>query len=205
MRKISSMVAVMLVVLALAPGVVEANGNGGHGKWHRENHSFKKHQRTVHKTVSGSVVSVSSSGFTLKTKDNVTYTVNIQSSTQIKKPLNVTIKLSDIKVNDNVWVKGKFTDMTIAAKSVTVTPPNTHPAKVAGMVTGVSGNTVTLQTNNSGVISSVSVKTDSNTEVKKSDGTTGTMANVTVGSKVKVKGLWDELTNVMNALKVRVK
>src|SRR5262245_42758198 len=201
MRKLQILTASALLALML-PGVALAHddGEGNHGGpgfgWFNGFRNIKadEHRKNGH---GGTVTAVSSNSFTMKLRDNSTVTVNISTDTKIMMILSKQLlQLADIHVNDRVFVKGDMNGTQIDANKVFVIPANTHPARIPkGTVTAVSGNTVTVQTNNHGVISSVTVNTDANTTVKKADGSAGTMADVTVGSSVKVKGLWDEILN----------
>lgn len=208
MRKLLKVAAIAAFAFTLVPASAFAHGNGKNdkadqrgGNWMRKFKDYRKNNRQV----DGTVTAVGTSSFTMKAKDGTVYTVNVSSTTKLEKPFNVAITFADIKVNNNVHVKGAVDTNTITASVVVATPQNTHAAKGAGTVTAVSGNTVTLQTNNRGIISNVTVKTDSTTQVVKKDATAGTTADVVVGSKIKVKGLWDELTNVLNAMHIRLK
>ncbi len=88
--------------------------------------------------------------------------------------------------------------------AATTTPANTHPASGRGTVTAVSGNNFTLQLNNHGIISSATVNTNASTTIITKNGTATTTAAITVGSKVKVKGFWDEISNILKAIKVKI-
>lgn len=160
--------------------------------------------RIARHSKAGMVIALQTTGFTLKAKDDTTYTVLIAGA-KLTNQFGKTILPADIKVNDSVVVVGTLNDTTLTAASVLDMPANTHRAQAKGTITAVSGNTVTLQTNNQGVISNVTVKTSADTMIKKSDGTVGTSADLTVGSKVRVKGLWDEVLNVLNAISVKLR
>jgi hypothetical protein len=199
-------IAFILPTAAFAHGNKDDNSDRGglraglHLGWH-------KNKKQSH-ALSGTVTAVSTNSFDVKKADNTTVKVLVGSSTKIYRPFGSAIAITDIKVNDKVQVKG-MADSSVAnqltASFVLVMPQNTHPAKAKGTVTAVSGSTVTVQTNNHGVISNVTVNTDANTTVKKSDGSAGVFADIAVGSKVAVKGLWQELANTLTALKVRLK
>lgn len=149
----------------------------------------------------GTVTATSSTGFTLKTRDNGSLLIDASSAKIIRMPRTV-ILLSDVKVNDSVWVTGTKVNTTISASVVYAMSENVKPAKVKGTVTSVSGNTVTLQTKND---KTVTVTTSGDTNIVKADGTVGTNTDILVGSKLKIWGLWDKLTNILSALRIKIK
>ena len=73
------------------------------------------HKKTSH--ISGTVVSVSSDSFSLKTK-KTTYTVDVNSDTSLLSKTGKTIKISDIKTNDSIKATGKISGKTMAATKV---------------------------------------------------------------------------------------
>jgi hypothetical protein len=79
---------------------------------------------------------------------------------------------------------------------------NVRPGKAKGTVTAVSGNTITLQTKND---KTITVNTTAETDVVKADGTTGTTTDIQVGSKLKIWGLWDKITNILSALRIHIR
>ena len=149
----------------------------------------------------GTVTATSSTGFTLKTRDNTSLTIDASSAKIIRMPRTV-IALSDVKVNDSVWVTGTKVNTTITASVIYAMSENVKPAKAKGTVTSVSGNTITLQTKND---KTVTVNTTADTHIVKADGTVGANTDILVGSKVKIWGLWDKLTNILSALRIKIK
>jgi hypothetical protein len=149
----------------------------------------------------GTVTSIGTNSFTMTVDAGTTLTVNTASA-KLWEPFDKSITLTDIAVNDKAQVKGTLSGNTMTATWVMIMPQNTHPAKASGVVTAASANALTVQTEHQGVISNVSVTTDANTEVKNHDGSAATTADVKVGTAVKVKGLWNEVLNVLNAMYV---
>lgn len=164
--------------------------------------SGKKTGWPFHHSFRGTVTAVNSAGFTLNGLNGQTLTV-LTADAVIKNVFGGSLALSGIHVNDKVEVKGSVSGTTVTASSVVVVPANTHKAEAFGKVTAISGSAITLQTNNKGIISSVVVNTGANTTFTK-DGSTTTIASAQVGSTIKAKGLWDEVLNVFNALKVKI-
>ncbi len=169
-----------------------------------------KHDKSEIKShfVSGSVTAIGTNSLTITGSDSKIYTVDTTNA-KIQQPFNKTaVSLSAVKVGDKVQVIGTVSTVnnvnTITAKLVIDMPANTHPAMTTGTVTAVNGNTVTVQNTRTGVVSNVTVNTDANTVVTKDD-QAATTADVTVGSNVKVKGLWNETLNVLNAIKINIR
>lgn len=149
----------------------------------------------------GTVTAVSSTGFTMKDKNGVSTTVNTAGAAYIRVP-RTPITLSDIRVNDSVWVTGTKSGTAISASVVYAMSENVRPAVGKGTVAAISGSTLTLQTKNN---ATVTVQTTVDTQVLKQDGTAGATTDVQVGSKVKLWGLWDKVASVFSALKIKIK
>ena len=156
-----------------------------------------------HKSVNGSVTAVSSTGFSLTAKDGSSVAVNTAGA-KIINAYGAAITLSDISVNENAMVQGSENGSQINATLVVVTPASTHPAKATGTVTAVNGSTITVQSSHDGVVYPVTINTNASTTVM-SNGATTTLSAIQVGSKINVKGLWDEVLNVLNAIRIRIK
>ncbi len=202
MRRTFQSIAVVLGFLLLTPLAANAHDNDGenqgfglHGKI-RWNWNFSRHQ-------SGTVTAVGSASFELKNQAGEIFTVNTDNA-KITEAFSGKITLSDMQVNDMATVIGKINNNQIEAKTVIVTPPNTHKAAAVGKVTAVSGNTVTLETNNWGVPGTVTVKTNASTTYSQNSSST-TFSSLQVGAKIFVKGLWDEIQNVLNAFRIKIR
>lgn len=208
MRKIIQVLAVVSLVIA-TPIAAFAHSNGeDKGRGFKlgvfKNHDKdKKENEKRSVSLRGSVTAVSANSFTLLS-NNTSYTVNTDQA-KIETVYGAVIVLNTLQVNSNVHVTGTKENNTqvVTAKRVLVSPPNTHPAKAVGTVTATSTAGFTIKTNNSGIIGNLSVQTSSSTVYTK-NGATTTSAALTTTSKVKVKGFWDEVTNVFNAIKVRI-
>lgn len=226
MRKFIQYFAAGAILAILVPGIVLAHGDNNSGDNeggilglrasfsaneradldHDGDHDGNRGEARARLGVV-TAVNVSGNTLTMRSKDGTIFTVNTADA-NIKSALNNAITLSGILVGDKVIVRGTISSTNsnvISASSVVDIPQNTHPARAKGTVTAVSGNSLTVQTNHDGVISNVTVNTNANTQITKSGGTAGTMADITAGAMVKVKGLWDELLNVLNAIKIRIK
>lgn len=149
----------------------------------------------------GEVTAVASGSFTLSARDGKIYTVTTANAS-FALPFNGTFAAADLKVGDAVKVKGTISGSTITAAEIIVVPANTVKAKAKGTVSAVNGSTLTVNTKGGNTIT---VNTSSDTEVTKADGSTGAMADVTVGSRVSIKGLWNTLMNSLTALAIKLK
>ncbi len=149
-------------------------------------------------------LSVSANSFTMTAENGDSFTVNVANA-KITTAFKGNIQLADIKVSDKVSVVGEVSGSQINAKAVVVSPANTHPARGGGTVTALSGSSSTLKTENSGIVSFVTVNTNASTTVFTKDHATTTLASIQVGSKVRVKGLWDEILNALKAIVVKIK
>ncbi len=197
------------MALSILPFMASAHGMDNENKGEKSEYKsffgerFDRDEQNEHKAFTGTVTALSTTGFTLKDANGTVYTVTTANA-KLVKPFLGSIVLADIKVNDKAVVKGSLTGTTIAARSVQVMPANTHPAMTKGTITAVNGNTITVQNTHLGVVSNVTIKTDANTQVTK-DGQAATLADASVGATVKIKGLWDETLNVLNAIRINIK
>jgi hypothetical protein len=222
-KKFTRFIAIAAIATIAIPGLAFAHNDDDKGKKEdrqerQEHRNDKRAEQTnefgvrvfedngLHLGVSGlfyrgTVTAVSATGFTLKTKDNASLTVDASSAKIIRMP-RTAILLTDIKVNDSVWITGTKVNGGITASVVYAMSENIKPAKANGTVTAVSGNTVTLQTKND---KTVTVTTTPDTNIVKADGTVGVNTDILVGSKLKIWGLWDKLTNILSALRIKIK
>ncbi len=222
-RFIAATVAMITMLTMATPAFALAHGNSK-DKNDDNNRSFRAEQRTedtnefgVHVYDNngkhfanlgslsgmfyvGTVASVTGSGFTFTTKDNTTLTATTSGAKLIRLP-RTEIVLADILVGDKVFITGTKSGSTVTASVVYDMSKNLKPAKAKGTVTAVNGNTVTVQTKDN---KTATVIVDQDTVVKTGDHQTGTTADITVGSKVKVTGLWNTILNVLNAIKVKI-
>lgn len=150
----------------------------------------------------GTVTALGANSFTMTGKDSIVYTVDTTGTTTYSLPFKGILVFSDIKVNDSVKVLGPVSGTIITATSIIDTPVNMKAKKASGTVTAVNGSTLTVQTKDA---TALTVNTNANTVVTKADGTTGTMADILVGSSLKIRGLWDSVLNVFNAIKIKLK
>lgn len=105
-----------LVALAILSGAaLTADASSGHKTSKHQQQKNSAHRND--KTRTGTVDSVSSNSFVLKTKHK-SYTVNIGSKTHLTNKDSNNFSLGDIKNGDRVKVSGKLSGTTLDAHSV---------------------------------------------------------------------------------------
>ena len=151
--------------------------------------------------VKGAILTKTATGFTVKGRRDVVYTVDTSTAAIIKIP-NTTITLADLAVGDYVSVLGTKTDTNISATRVFVIPENFRKAEAKGTVTAVSGNDITMTTKKG---KTVTVKVDGSTQILKEHHQSALLSDIIVGSKLKVHGTWDSILNILNAVRIKIK
>lgn len=224
MRKFTQVSAIALVALGLLPALAFANGNkqneGNQTKGvsfgtmmrHNSNGMFelKKSDSNskanlnygLRQNVNGTVNAISAVGFSLMDSKGTVWTINT-SGAKIFTAFGQAISLADVTVNSHASVQGSVSGNVVTASKIVLSPANTHTAAGVGIVTAINGSSFTLQLNNHGIVSSATVNTNASTTVLQNGATTTTSA-IAIGSNVVVKGLWNEILNVLNAIKIRI-
>lgn len=149
----------------------------------------------------GTVTAISSTGFTITTKDGTVLTIDADSAKIIQIPRTV-IALADISIGDVVHITGTKTDSTVDASVIYALPENLKPAMAKGTVTTVTDDTITVQTKDN---TEITVNTTDDTKIVDSDHEVIAQEDIETGSKVKLFGLWDSILNVFNAIKISLK
>ena len=176
----------LLVVGILAAGPAFAQTGQGAGK----GMMGKGGQRNGMMGVVGTVATVNGNTITITAKNRpatVTYTVNASGATVTKN--GVASSVSNIAVGDQVLVQGTVTGTNIVAKTIrdgVVQPTiqgNGQPV-VAGKITVISGNTITIA-NTSNVTYTVDA---TNAKFVVGGVTSPTISNVAVGDNIVVQG-----------------
>lgn len=112
----------------------------------------------------------------------------------------------DLDVGDRIAVAGKVTDNDGDERAIDATyvlAVDADYAAAKGTVTAVDedNDTVTVSTKHQG---DVEVAIDSDTAITDEDGDTGVFADLVIGAKVKVQGVWNSLKDLVTATKVKV-
>jgi hypothetical protein len=133
-------------------------------------------------TISGTVKDITSSGFTVTTRDGLTWTVTVSSSTVYQLgSSDATGSKSDVTAGAEVVVQGtQGSGNSIAALSVRIEMP-----RVSGRVSAKSGSTLTIERQDG---TTFTVKATSSTTYKVSGVTSPTLADITTGMWITAEG-----------------
>lgn len=138
------------------------------------------------------------SGTTLTvTKDSNTYTVNIDSKTQLRRKFWGKATLDEIQIGDIVNVHGKWVDSgktTIQAVLIRDESIQKRFGVFFGTITSISGSGFVMDTITRG---SQTVTVSSTTKLVNRKGEVITQSYIILGHKVRVKGLWDNKANTI--------
>ena len=145
--------------------------------------------------INGAIVKTASgSGLTI-TKDGKDYTVNASTSTIIRRKFWGKSTLSDIAVGHTVNVWGRWSDdaqTTIAARLIRDLSIQKRNGVFIGTVKSKDANSFVLSTRLRG---DQMIQYDANTKFINRRGVSITATEISVGDRVRVKGLWDRVTN----------
>ncbi|MEN9582628.1 MAG: hypothetical protein RL641_582 [Candidatus Parcubacteria bacterium] len=155
------------------------------------------------------VTAINGSSLTATTtwgSSSMTWTINTDSSTKLIRRFGGTSTISEISVGDFVsfqgsLVAGTSTPMTVLAKTLKNWSVQKKNSTFEGIVTSLGGSSFIIATNNSG---NITVNTTSSTQFMK-NGVAGTLADITITSKITATGLYNNLTKTLDASKVAVK
>jgi len=140
------------------------------------------------------VKAASESGLTI-TKDGKDYTVTTSTSTQIRRKFWGKSILSDIAVGHTVNVWGRWADdaqTTITARLIRDLSIQKRNGVFIGTVKSKDASSFVLSTRLRG---DQTIMHDANTKFVNRRGVSITATEISVGDRVRVKGLWDRVTN----------
>lgn len=143
---------------------------------------------------SGEITAKTSNSLTVKTKDGKSYTVNIDSNTQLRRRFWGKATWEEISVGDMVNVIGQWTDDThtaINAKLVRDASIQKRFGVFIGTVTNLSPFTIETKRGTE------TVTTDGSTKFVNRKEETIARADIKVGDKIRVRGLWDSKLNTI--------
>ena len=123
--------------------------------------------------------SISGSDITLNTEDGWSRTITVTSATKITRG-GATIGVTDLAAGDKV----RFSEQKAADGSYTITAIEVVLPTIAGQVTGINGDTITV-TQPGGTTATIHVGTGTTYQV---DGATGSLSGIKVGSFVVAEG-----------------
>lgn len=135
----------------------------------------------------------------------VTWTVTTDSNTKLIRRYGGSSAMTEIAVGDFISFQGTLSSsasgMTVLAKTVKDWSIQKKNATHEGTVSSISGATFVIAKNN-GV--NVTVNTTGSTQFMKNN-VAGVFADITVGAKVTATGIFNNLTNTLDASKVVIK
>lgn len=139
---------------------------------------------------------------TSKKDPGITWTVALDGDTKLAYRGN-----EKLEVGDLIAVSGTVTDDEGAARAIDasfVLAIDADYAAAHGTITAVddAGGTITVATKHQG---DVTVAVDSATTIQDRDGDSGVFADLVVGTRVRIQGLWNSLHDLVTAAAVRVK
>ncbi len=200
----NTLAGIAVVAAAVAPAISSAHENKASVKAdvrleaHGHDglrHAFRDMRELAHNAVTGTVSAVNNGVLTITKTNGTSATVQTNSSTSVKGD-GKTATLADVTVGTKVAVKGTWdsTHTVLTATKIAIVN-KLHPVRdwlgnlfaqhvVAGSVTAVSGNTITVKGNDGAVYS---VNAASAKFFDKSE-TSATISDVKVGDKVQVFG-----------------
>src|ERR1051326_2442811 len=194
-----SKIAAAVALAAIIPTLALAQGNGSiHANMEA---GLKMGLNKIIKSNSkvGTVVSVSGNTVTITGKDNVTYTVDATNA-KLYRRFGATMLLANVQNGDTIQVFGSVNGTNIAATLIRDESLQTHNGSFEGTVSAISGSSFTLQSKKRG---NQTIHTDSATMFKLGNAT-GTIASLSVGEQVVVKGVWDRTNSNVTAKVVSV-
>lgn len=145
----------------------------------------------------GTVTAINGTTLTVLGKDGKTYTVQTDSTTQFRRLFWGKSSLSEISVNDQVSVIGKWTDdahTTIQARLVRDVSIQKFAGIFFGTVQSLTSSGWVMTTINRG---NETVTVSSTTKFTDRKGGALTQSSIAVGQKIRVRGLWDRTNSTI--------
>ena len=142
----------------------------------------------------GTLQAINGSVLTVASNDGKTYTVNVTSTTQIRRDFWGKSSLSELNVGDKLNIIGKWTDTnqtTVEAKLVRDTSIQKRWGVFFGKVTAKNSDNFVFQSINRGL---QTVYFGSAKFIERNQ-TTMTYTDLNIGDEVRVKGVWDKTLN----------
>lgn len=153
------------------------------------------------KAVSGEVTAISGTTLTIKTKNGTAITVLTDANTKFVRNYWGSVSLGDIKVGHRITVFGRFTDdskTSIQARLIRDQSLQKRHGVMFGEVTSKTDGSMVVRTQNRG---DQTVVFDSNTKFINRRNQAITQADIQVGHRVRIKGLWDKTTKTLTQVR----
>lgn len=161
----------------------------------------EKKPQVKNMTLLGTVVSLDGSNITLRLTANTTVVVDASKAKLIRR-FGAAMQLSDIQVNDQLFIRGVAEGDVIRATLVQDLSLQARHGTFVGTVAAVSStNSFTLQSRERG-LQTINVTAD--TKIQK-NGEPATFADIMVGSQVTVNGVWDRTNSNVTAERIMIR
>jgi hypothetical protein len=193
--------AALLSILAAAPVGAQTTTSTVSGSFNGSLHGMRLRGHHLH--LRGTVTAISGNTITL-TRGNKTWTVVVDSSTQIRSS-DVKISLDKVKVGDKIMVVSKLTinkendKKDVDAKIFEDLSAKIHRASLKGVISNLNADaksfTLTLA---NGKTVNVSLGSDAKFRLNGTDASANTFANLSNGLKIGVSGVLDKNTESLN-------
>lgn len=148
----------------------------------------------------GSLTAKSGTTLTI-TRDGKTYTVNTDTSTQFRRRFWGKSSLDELTVGDTLIVIGLWTDdahTTVLAKLVRDVSIQKRFGVFFGTVSNIAGSVWTLESKNRGT---QTVTVSGATKFVNRRGQTISQADVAVGARIRIRGLWDNTAKTVTEVR----
>lgn len=145
------------------------------------------------------ITAIGSSSITV-TSNSKTYTVNITSTTNLRRHYFGRATLTEFSVNDLVDIVGLYTDdtgTTVNARLIRNVSIMKRRGVFFGTVSAKTDTTITLASKERGI---QTVTVSSNTRYLNQKGTATTIATINIGDTIRVNGLWDKANNTITEI-----
>lgn len=159
----------------------------------------KKLSADVQVSLMGKVTGLNGMMLTVLGNNASTYTVDANAA-KVERRYSGAMAVADIQLNDQVFVQGALTGAAIKAKTIQDFSLQARNGAFSGAVQSVAANSFVLKSPNRGA---QTIFVSSATKFVK-NGATATLADVLVGSTVKVDGVWNNTNNNVTASKVQI-
>lgn len=159
----------------------------------------KKPSTDVLVSLMGKVTALSGTNITVLGNKGSSYVIDASSAKLVRR-YGGTMMVTDIQLNDQIFVQGTLIGTSIKAKAIEDFSLQARNGTFSGTVQSVSGNSFVLKSQNRGM---QTVLTSTATKFLK-NGAVATLADVVVGATVSVDGIWNNTNNNLTANKVRV-
>lgn len=162
-------------------------------------HDAQKPSTDVQVSLMGKVTALSGTNITVLGNNGSSYVIDASSARLVRR-YGGTMMVSDIQLNDQIFVQGTLVGTAIKAKAIEDFSLQARNGTFSGTVQSVSGNSFVLKSQNRGM---QTVLTSASTKFLK-NGAVASVADVMVGATVSVDGIWNNTNNNLTANKVRV-